>query len=248
MASPSKPVRIFVMGANQWRDEDDWPLARARSTRYFLHSEGRANSLRGNGTLSTVAPAAEPSTTMSYDPPIRQRPSADRCAATRAHLEPGPRDQRPVEARDDVLVYSSAPFTRDLEVTGPVRVELYASSSAVDTDFTGKLVDVGPDGFAQNLTEGIIRARYRDSAEKPSWLIPGQAYKFSLDLWSTSNLFRKGHSLRLEISSSNFPRFDRNLNTGRRPKTAAKSVSANNVIYHDSAHPSAILLPIVPDE
>jgi putative CocE/NonD family hydrolase len=243
-----KPVRIFVMGANQWREEDDWPLARARSTRYFLHSEGRANSLRGDGSLSPVAPAAEPSDHYEYDPANPASTIGGPLCCDSPHLQPGPRDQRPVEARRDVLVYSSVPFTEDLEVTGPVRVELYASSSAIDTDFTGKLVDVGPDGFAQNLTEGIIRARYRDSPEKPGWLVPGQAYKFSLDLWSTSNLFRKGHSLRLEISSSNFPRFDRNLNTGGDPKTAEKYVSANNVIYHDSAHPSAILLPIVADQ
>jgi hypothetical protein len=243
-----KAVRIFVMGANQWRDEDDWPLARARSTRYFLHSAGRANSLGGNGTLSTVVPAAEPSDHYGYDPANPAPTVGGPLCCDRDHLEPGPRDQRPVEARDDVLVYSSAPFAQDVEVTGPVRVELYASSSAVDTDFTGKLVDVGPDGFAQNLTEGIIRARYRDSPEKSGWLIPGQAYKFSLDLWSTSNVFRKGHTLRLEISSSNFPRFDRNLNTGEDPKTAAKYASASNVIYHDSGHPSALLLPIVPNQ
>jgi hypothetical protein len=243
-----KPVRIFVMGANQWRDEDDWPLARARSTRYFLHSAGRANSLGGNGTLSTLPPAAEPSDHYGYDPANPAPTVGGPLCCDRDHLEAGPRDQRPVEARDDVLVYSSTPFAEDVEVTGPVRVELYASSSAVDTDFTGKLVDVGPDGFAQNLTEGIIRARYRDSSEKPGWLTPGEAYKFSLDLWSTSNLFRKGHTLRLEISSSNFPRFDRNLNTGEDPKTADQYVSARNVIYHDSAHPSALLLPIVPKE
>jgi putative CocE/NonD family hydrolase len=243
-----KAVRIFVMGANQWRDEDDWPLARARSTRYFLHSAGRAHSLGGNGTLSTVVPAAEPSDHYGYDPANPAPTVGGPLCCDRDHLEPGPRDQRPVEARDDVLVYSSAPFAQDVEVTGPVRVELYASSSAVDTDFTGKLVDVGPDGFAQNLTEGIIRARYRDSPEKSGWLIPGQAYKFSLDLWSTSNVFRKGHTLRLEISSSNFPRFDRNLNTGEDPKTAAKYASASNVIYHDSGHPSALLLPIVPNQ
>jgi len=119
-------------------------------------------------------------------------------------------------------------LSRDLEVTGPVTAELFASSSAVDTDFTAKLVDVGPDGFAQNLTEGIIRARYRDSQEKPAFLNPGQTYKFTLDLWSTSNLFRKGHRLRLEISSSNFPRFDRNLNTGEDAASARKSVPATN--------------------
>src|SRR5262249_11931579 len=137
----------------------------------------------------------------------------------------GPRDQRPAEGRDDVLVYSTAPTTEDLEVTGPISLELYAKSSAVDTDFTAKLVDVWPDGFAQNIAEGVIRARYRDSRETPSLMTPGQVYKFTIDLWATSNVFKKGHMVRLEVSSSNFPRFDRNLNTGatRYIKTADRT-------------------------
>jgi putative CocE/NonD family hydrolase len=136
-------------------------------------------------------------------------------------------------------------LSEDLEVTGPVTAELFANSSAVDTDFTAKLVDVWPDGFAQNLTEGIIRARYRESQEKPAFLNPGQTYKLTLDLWSTSNLFRKGHRIRLEISSSNFPRFDRNLNTGEDTSSARKPVPATNSIYHDAEHPSALILPTV---
>ena len=161
-------------------------------------------------------------------------------------MPPGPRDQRAVEARDDVLIYTTPAFAQDTEVTGPVSLELFAKSSAVDTDFTAKLVDVGPDGFAQNLTEGIIRGRYRDSREKASLLNPGQIYKFNIDLWSTSNVFLKGHMLRLEISSSNFPRFDRNLNTGEDPAFARSFVSATNTIYHDGEHPSALILPVVP--
>jgi putative CocE/NonD family hydrolase len=151
-----------------------------------------------------------------------------------------------VEARNDVLVYSTPPFSQDMEVTGPVKLELYASSSAVDTDFTGKLVDVAPDGFAQNLTDGILRARYRESQETAGFMNPGQVYKFTIDLWSTSNVFRKGHVLRLEVASSNFPRFDRNMNTGEEQATARRFVPATNVIYHDAAHPSALILPIVP--
>ncbi len=197
-----KPVKIFVMGSNQWREEDDWPLARAQSAKYFLHSTKNANSLRGEGSLSTASPRSE---------------SADTPA-----------------------------FTQDTEVTGPVSLELFAKSSAVDTDFTAKLVDVGPDGFAQNLTEGIIRARYRDSQEKANLMNPGQVYKFTIDLWSTSNVFLKGHMLRLEISSSNFPRFDRNLNTGEDPAFAKSFVSATNTVYHDAEHPSALILPLVP--
>jgi hypothetical protein len=137
-------------------------------------------------------------------------------------------------------------LAQDFEVTGPIKVELFASSSAADTDFTAKLVDVGPDGFAQNLTEGIIRARYRDSQEKPTLMNPGQIYKFALDVWATSNVFRKGHRLRLEISSSNFPRFDRNTNTGDDSASARHFLSATNTIYHDAEHPSALILPVVP--
>jgi hypothetical protein len=240
-----KPVKLFVMGANQWREEDDWPLARAHSTKYFLHSSGKANSLRGDGTLSTAASRTENSDQYVYDPANPVATTGGPLCCDSNHLKPGPQDQRPVEGRDDVLVYSTTPFSQDTEVTGPVSLELYAKSSAVDTDFTAKLVDVWPDGFAQNLTEGIIRARYRDSTEKASLLNPGQVYKFNLDLWSTSNVFKKGHVLRLEVSSSNFPRFDRNLNTGESASTAQRFVSATNVVYHDAEHPSVLTLPVV---
>jgi putative CocE/NonD family hydrolase len=241
-----EPVRIFVMGANQWRDENDWPLPRTHQERYLLHSGGKANSVSGDGTLSTAAPRAEPPDHYAYDPANPAPTVGGPLCCDSSHLKPGPRDQRPVEARDDVLVYSTPALSQDLEVTGQIKAEVFASSSAVDTDFTAKLVDVWPDGFAQNLTEGILRARYRDSQEKPAFLNPGQTYKFTLDLWSTSNLFRKGHRLRLEISSSNFPRFDRNLNTGEGARSARKSVPATNTIYHDAEHPSALILPIVP--
>lgn len=248
-----KPVKIFVMGANQWRDEDDWPLSRAKNTKYFLHSGGKANSLRGNGTLSTTVPGKETADQYVYDPanPVPTVGGPLCCEPWR--WQPGPRDQRSVEAREDVLVYSTPPMAEDMEVTGPISLELYAKSSAVDTDFTGKLVDVSPDGFAQNLTEGILRARYRDSRETPMLMNPGQVYKLTIDLWATSNVFKKGHVLRLEVSSSNFPRFDRNLNTGelRYVKTNQELsrdqfVSATNIILHDAEHPSALILPVVP--
>jgi putative CocE/NonD family hydrolase len=241
----SKPVRIFVMGANNWRDEDDWPLARAHNTKYFLHSGGKANSLRGDGTLSTSVQRSETFDRYVYDPANPAPTIGGPLCCDTTHLPPGPRDQRPVEARDDVLIYSLPAFTQDTEVTGPISLELFASSSAVDTDFLAKLVDVGPDGFAQNLTEGIVRARYRDSQEQPSLLNPGQVYKFNIDLWSTSNVFKKGHVLRLEISSSNFPRFDRNLNTGETAATGQRFVSATNTVYHDAEHPTVLLVPLV---
>jgi uncharacterized protein len=240
-----QPVGIFVMGANQWRNEDDWPLPRARQERYFLHSGGKANSGNGDGTLSSAAPGTELPDHYIYDPANPTPTVGGPLCCDSGHLQPGPHDQRTVEAREDVLVYSTPVLTQDMEVTGPVRAEVFASSSAVDTDFTAKLVDVGPDGFAQNLTEGVIRGRYRESQEKPAFLSPGQTYEFSVDLWSTSNLFRKGHRLRLEISSSNFPRFDRNLNTGEDAASAQKSVPATNTIFHDAKHPSALILPVV---
>jgi putative CocE/NonD family hydrolase len=240
-----KHVAIFVMGVNQWRQEDDWPLARARSTKYFLHSLGAANSAGGNGGLSTKAPTSEPPDRYVYDPANPVPTIGGLLCCDSNHLQPGARDQRPAETRQDVLVYSTRAFAEDVEVTGPVSVELFAASSAVDTDFTAKLVDVGPDGFARNLADGIIRARYRDSREKAEFLKPGRVYKVTVDLWSTSNVFLKGHTLRLEISSSNFPRFDRNLNTAEQPESGEKFISATNVIYHDAKHPSALLLPVV---
>jgi uncharacterized protein len=240
-----KLVKIFVMGANQWREEDDWPLARAQGTKYFLHAAKSANSLRGDGSLSTVMPRSEPFDHFVYDPANPTPTIGGPLCCDIQHLAPGPRDQRPVEARDDVLIYTTPAFAQDTEITGPVSLELFAQSSAVDTDFEAKLVDVAPGGFAQNLTEGIIRARYRNSQEKPELMNPGQIYKFIIDLWATSNVFLKGHSLRLEVSSSNFPRFDRNMNTGETQASAQKYVSATNAVYHDAEHPSALILPVV---
>ena len=243
-----KPVKIFVMGANQWREEEDWPLSRAHETKYFLHSSGKANSIRGDGSLSNTVPRSESFDHYAYDPADPAPTVGGPLCCDSKHLHPGPRDQRPVEARDDVLVYSTPALAQDLEVTGPVRLELFAASSAVDTDFTAKLVDVAPDGFSQNLTEGILRARYRDSQEQPTFLNPGQIYKFAIDVWATSNVFRKGHRIRLEVSSSNFPRFDRNMNTGEDNASARKPASAINTIYHDAEHPSALILPVVPTQ
>jgi putative CocE/NonD family hydrolase len=242
----SKPVQIFVMGANQWRDEAEWPIARAKATKFFLHSKGGANSVRGDGSLSTTAPGNEAPDKFTYDPAKPVPTVGGPLCCDTEHLAPGPRDQRKVEDRDDVVVYSTPPLDRDLEVTGPVHLELFASSSAVDTDFTAKLVDVLPDGTAINLTEGILRARYRDSQATPTLLIPGEVVAFSIDLWATSNVFRAGHRLRLEVSSSNFPRFDRNLNTGVLAANSAKWTTATNTILHDKAHPTALTLPTVP--
>jgi putative CocE/NonD family hydrolase len=240
-----KPVHIFVMGANKYQQESDWPPPQAKTTRYFLHSGGSANSLGGDGTLSTTPPKKETPDKFTYDPgnPVTTIGGSLCCDAE--HYEPGPRDQRADENRNDVLIYSTKPVSEDMEVTGPVTLEAWVKSSAVDTDFTAKLVDVSPDGFAMNLTDGILRMRYRDSQEKPTLMNPGQVYKISLDLWATSNVFKKGHVLRLEVSSSNFPRFDRNLNTGAEQATSRDFISATNTILHDAEHPSALLLPVI---
>jgi putative CocE/NonD family hydrolase len=241
-----KPVKIFVMGENVWREEDDWPLARARSTRYYLHSGGEANFLTGNGMLSTESPRTEPSDVFVYDPAQPVPTVGGGLCCDNEHLASGAFDQRAVESRADVLVFTTPAFNQDFEVTGPVSLELYASTSAVDTDFTAKLVDVWPNGFAQNLTDGILRARYRNSHEKPEFMNPGEVYKLSIDIWATSNVFRKGHRLRLEVSSSNFPRFNRNPNTGEDPGRSTRMVKATNTIYHDREHLSALILPVVP--
>lgn len=241
-----KPVKIFVMGKNEWREEDDWPLQRAKETRFYLHSSGAANGLLGTGALSTTAPVSEKPDQYVYDPhdatPTVGGPLC--CGALPTGI--GPEDQRPAEARPDVLVYTTPAFTKDTEVTGPVSLDVYVSSSAVDTDFTGKLVDVWPNGFAQNLTEGILRLRYRSSQEKPELANPGEIYHILLDLEGTSNVFLVGHKLRLEVSSSNFPRFDRNLNTGEEQARGTHMVKVTNTIYHDASRPSALILPVVP--
>jgi len=239
------PVRIFVMGENKYRQESDWPPPEAKLTRYFLHSGGSANSLRGDGGLSLTPPKKETPDKFTYDPanPVPTIGGSLCCDAE--HYEPGPRDQRVSENRNDVLVYSTKPLAEDMEITGPVTLELWVRSSAVDTDFTAKLVDVSPVGFAMNLTDGILRMRYRDSQEKPGLMNPDQVYKISVDLWATSNVFKKGHIIRLEVSSSNFPRFDSNLNTGADQATSREFVSATNTILHDSEHPSALLVPVI---
>ncbi|MBI2516328.1 MAG: CocE/NonD family hydrolase [Opitutae bacterium] len=241
-----KPVRLFVMGSNQWREADDWPLADARTVRYYFHSGGKANTAAGDGKLGIAAPEHENADRYTYDPtdPV---PTVGGPAFGDATLKQGPYNQAEVEKRADVLVYSTEPLARDTEIIGAVKLELHASSSVVDTDFTGKLVDVAPDGTALNLTEGILRARYRSGREKAELLQPGEIYPLTVDLGSTAHVFKAGHCIRVEVSSSNFPRFDRNLNTGADiASRSTESLKADNVIYHDSEHPSALVLQLLP--
>ena len=240
-------VKVFVMGANRWREADDWPIPGTRFTPYYLHSEGKSNSLFGDGSLDTSSPDQETPDQYTYDPehPVITLGGSTCCAESSNPVTMGPRDQRPNEYRPDVLVYTSPPLENDIEVTGPVKAVLYAASSARDTDFTAKLVDVFPSGFAMNVAQGIIRARYRDSWEEPELLEPGKVFQFTIDLWSTSNSFQKGHRIRLEITSSNFPQFDRNPNTGHPFGQDAELQKAQQTVYHDKEHPSHILLPVV---
>ena len=241
------PVYIFVMGGGvtgngRWRHENEWPLARTHYTRYYLHSDGSANTRSGDGTLSTAPPGAEPPDRYVYDP-------ADPAPTLRGNtlmIPHGAADQRSTEDRGDVLVYTSDPLEHDLELTGPIKVQLFAASSAVDTDFTAKLVDVRPDGYAQNIQDGIIRARYRSSARQPTFITPGQVYEYTIDLWATSQVFKAGHRLRVEISSSNFPRFDRNPNTGAPLGEDTRLETAQQTVQHRGDYPSHIVLPVIP--
>ena len=236
------PVTLFVMGENRWRSEQEWPLARTHYTRYYLHGETPANTRHGGGGLSSVPPGDEPPDSYVYDPahPVPTQ------GGNTLIIPQGVVDQSAVEERSDVLVYTSEPLERDLEITGPIAVTLYAASSAVDTDFTAKLVVVRPDGYAQNLQDGIIRARYRSSASAPALIEPGRVYRYEIDLWSTSYLAPAGHRLRVEISSSNFPRFDRNPNTGAPLGADARLETARQTIHHSHEYPSHITLPIIP--
>jgi putative CocE/NonD family hydrolase len=242
----SAPVRIFVMGANQWRDEEDWPLPGTDFRRYYLHSRGRANSMYGDGALSTGSPGDEPPDHFLYNPLDPVPTVGGGLCCYPGALQGGAFDQASVEHRADVLVYSTEPLAEDLEVTGPVALKLYASSSAPDTDFTAKLVDVGPCGMARNLTDGIIRARWRESRTTPKMLEPGKPAEFTIDLWSTANLFKAGHRIRVEVSSSNFPRFDRNPNTGHDLFADAETQPAVQTVMHDRNFASHLVLPVIP--
>lgn len=239
------PVKIFVMGDNVWRDEKEFPLARTNYTKYYLHSGKGANSSNGDGAISTTLPKAEKPDVFEYDPASPVRTIGGRLCCG-ADLPPGPADQSPNEARADVLVYSTPPLTQDTEVTGFITAEVYASTSAADTDFTAMIVDVDEKGYARYLGDGIIRARYRHSTEKAEPIELNKIYKYTIDLWATSNVFKAGHRIRVYISSSNFPRFNRNLNTGEKTFGSTRMEKARQTIYHDAEHPSALVLPIIP--
>ncbi len=235
---------LFVMGENQWRGEQEWPLARTEFTHYYFHSEGKANTRSGNGTLITAKPTEQPPDHFTYD---ANEPVPTRGGNNLMGPPTGPFDQSTLEDREDVLVYTTPILDHAVEVTGPVKVILHAASSARDTDFTAKLVDVHPNGKAYNICDGIVRARHRNSRVQAELLEPGTIYRYEeIDLWVTSNLFKKGHRIRVEISSSNFPRFDRNPNSGLAFGSDTELLKAKQTIYHDANHPSHLLLPVIP--
>jgi putative CocE/NonD family hydrolase len=243
------PVTLFIMGADTWRSEEDWPLPDTRFVPYYLHSKGSAAVAPDDGILSVDLPADEHEDVFVYDPrdPAPTTGGQTFLPGLRIGANAGPRDQQAVERRPDVACYTTPVLERDTEVTGPVTLTLYASSSARDTDFTGKLVDVHPDGRATILTEGILRARYRSSTTTAELLEPGEVYELTIDMWATANVFKAGHRIRLEVSSSNFPRFDRNTNTGGVIAEEPESLLevAENRIHHGGRHPSHVVLPLI---
>ncbi len=239
-------VQYYVMGRNEWRSSDCWPPQGMRFTPLYLHGDGKANSRLGDGRLDFAKPEGEqPSDSFVYDPgdPVPSH-GGPVCTTGDAGME-GSFDQQAIEERDDILVYSTEPLTEGVEVSGPLRAVLYISSSAVDTDFTAKLIDVHPSGKAYNIQEGILRVRYREGFDRKVMMEPGKVYRIEVDLHATSNWFAPGHRIRLEVSSSNFPRHDRNMNTGGRNFDETEYLKATNRVFHDGEHASHLLLPIV---
>jgi putative CocE/NonD family hydrolase len=239
------PIQIFVMGENRWRYENDWPLPGTEYRPYYLHSQGAANSLAGDGALSAQPPVDEPVDSFLYDPrnPVPTRGGGLCC--WRSALNPGAFDQREIEGRPDVLIYSTPILEEPIEVTGSIELHLWAATTAPDTDFTAKLVDVDPCGYARNIQDGIVRARYRRSPAQPEPIRPNVVYEYTIQLGPTSNVFLPGHRIRLEVSSSNFPRFHRNPNTGAPIGSDTQLRTALQTILHDADHLSHLVLPIV---
>lgn len=238
------PVRLFVMGENRWRNEREWPLARTDYQNWYIHSDGAANENESGGWLSPEPPADETPDWFAYDPD--QPVPTNGGNILRIGMNVGPCDQRRVVPRGDVLTYVSKPLENDLEVTGYLKVKLWAATDAEDTDFTAKLIDVYPDGKEIIIQDGVIRASFRDSLGDPQPVEPGRVYAYEIDLWATSQLFFRGHRIKLELSSSNFPRFNRNLNTFAPPAEQKVARVARQTVYHDAGRPTHIRLPVIP--
>ena len=239
-------VRYYTMGINKWQSSDTWPPRGAQSMSFFLSSGGKANTMNGDGMLTAAAPASDNPDRFEYDPMNPVPSLGGNVCCTGNAITAGAFDQRKNETRPDILVYTTEPLKEGVEVSGPIEVTLYVSSDAKDTDFTVKLIDVYPDGRAFNLDETIQRMRYREGYDKPNvWMQSGKVYKVTLQPMTTSNYFASGHRIRIEVSSSNFPRFDRNLNTGGRNYDEAKGVVARNAVHHSRQYPSEIKLTVV---
>lgn len=238
------PVEIFLMGINRWMRYDDWPVPGTRFTPFYLASGGRANSARGDGKLGAGEPSGAASDQYLYDPnqPVPTTGGNDCCGIP---ISAGPVDQRPVETRHDVLVYSSEILKQPVAIAGPVKMKLHAATDGTDTDWVVKLVDVHPNGFAMNIAEGVLRARFRNGCDRMELLKPNQAYEFEVDMRGTANVFQPGHRIRVDITSSNFPQFDRNPNTGEDLATASRVHIARQTVFHTPSRPSHILLPVI---
>ncbi len=237
-------VTYFTMGANKWQTATQWPPIDIKPTTFYLNSSGNANSLYGNGTLDLNMPSQDSPDTYFYNPHNPVMSYGGNVCCTGNAVKGGAFDQQQMETRSDILVYTSPPMSEGMEVSGFIESTLYVSSDAKDTDFTIKIIDVYPDGRAYNLDETIQRARYREGYNKEVFMTPGQVYPIEMTPMSTSNYFEKGHRIRIEISSSNFPRFDRNLNTGGNNYDESKGVTAKNTIHHSAKYPSKIVLPM----
>ncbi len=238
-------VQYYTMGSNTWQSADTWPPKNAVMTSYYLSSEGKANTRNGNGKLVPKVPSADKPDTFTYDPENPVNSYGGNVCCTGNAVTGGSFDQSTMELREDILVYTSAPLKEGIEVSGFIESTLYLSSDVKDTDITIKLIDVGPDGKAYNLDETIQRVRYREGYEKEVFMDKGKVYQVNMTPMSTSNYFAPGHSIRIEVSSSNFPRFDRNLNTGGNNFDESKGVVATNTIHHSKKYPSVVKLPIV---
>jgi len=239
-------VTYFTMGLNKWQTSDTWPPRGARPMTFFLSSGGKANTFDGDGRLALEPPAADAPDSFTYDPAEPVTSYGGNVCCTGNAIEAGSFDQRKVEMRPDVLVYTSEPFKEAVELSGSIEPTLYVSSDAKDTDFTVKVLDVYPDGRAYNLDESIQRMRYREGYDKPPvWMEAGKVYKVTLQPLTTSNYFEAGHRLRIEVSSSNFPRFDRNMNTGGNNYDETTGVVARNVVHHSKQYPSSITVTVV---
>ncbi|HYZ84753.1 MAG TPA: CocE/NonD family hydrolase [Bryobacteraceae bacterium] len=239
------PVEIFFMGINKWQHAQDWPLPDTKFTPFYLGGGGQANTATGNGVLSDGKPSASGLDKYAYDPnnPVPTL-GGNNCCGTPTLA--GPKDQRPIESRKDVLVYTSEALKSPLAIAGPVRMKLFAATDGRDTDWMVKLVDVSPDGFAMNIAEGIVRARFRKGVDQMELLQPNQVYEFDIDMAGTANVFQPGHRIRVDITSSNFPQFDRNPNTGDDLGVSSKVRTAQQVVHHGGARASHIVLPVVP--